>query len=87
VPPRRIMPRDGRRLELSAIRGPWHPSAGVGAVPVFAVRWTTKTGAWWAALHDFNEAAQQHLLAMCRWEDEEIGRPSATASLPWHGVR
>lgn len=70
--PRRFIPRAGL-LPLSAIRGPWRPSGVVGGVGVFAIVWATPSGGWWAALHDFEPAAQRRLIEACRLIDQQAG--------------
>jgi hypothetical protein len=69
APPRRIFPRDGRRLDLGAIRGPWRPSGAVHGCGVFAVIWSTRNADYWAPLHDFEPSAQLRLIELCRHLD------------------
>lgn len=75
--PRRFVPAAGRPLILSNIRGPWRPSGAVGGAGVFAVVWHSRSGAFWAPLHDFEPAAQLQLIAECRWIDQQAGFPGA----------
>lgn len=68
----RIRPRPGLKLDLSAIRGPWWlPARSIEPAPMFTVAWQTASGAcFWAALHDFDEATQRHLLSECARSDQ-----------------
>lgn len=70
--PRRFYPTPGRRLTLSSVRGPWRPSGTVAGVGVFAVIWTTPSGALlWAPLHDFEAIDALRLIEACRGLDQE----------------
>lgn len=63
----RIRPRPGLKLDLSTIRGQWWlPARAVDHCAMFAVTWQIPSGVcYWAALHDFNDATQRHLLSEC----------------------
>lgn len=69
--PVRIYPTHGRPLDISVFRGqPWRPSGTSACCIVFAVTWQSHSGrTFWAALHDFDEFTQKHLLAECARHD------------------
>ena len=71
--PRRFRPLSGRLLTIDNVRGPWRPSGAVGGACVFAVVWSTRSGDFWAALHDFEPADQLRLIESCRWSDRCAG--------------
>jgi hypothetical protein len=56
---------------LTDIKGQWHPSGAVAGAGIFAVIWQTARGVCWAALHDFEPAAQLTLVSACRANDHE----------------
>ena len=68
-PARRFLPLRGRLLTLRNVLGPWRPSGAVGAVGVFAVCWSTRSGEFWAPLHDFEPASRDRLIEECRCLD------------------
>lgn len=75
-PPQRFRPRPGTLLTLSNIRGPWRPSGAVSGAGVWGICWETRSGPFWAALHDFAPADQLRLIEACRRIDrEQFGRP------------
>ena len=76
-PARRFVPLHGRLLTLANIRGPWRPSGAAGGSGVFAVRWSTYCGDYWAPLHDFEPADQLRLIEACRRLDLDAGFPPA----------
>jgi hypothetical protein len=65
-----------RRLSIANIRGEWWPSHP-DACGVFAVSWQTRSGVFWAALHDFDDATQRELIGVCRFIDRQRGFPGA----------
>jgi hypothetical protein len=71
--PRRFWPSRGVPLTLDNIRGPWRPSGAVCGACVFAVVWSTRSGDWWAPLHDFCPETQLRLVESCRWQDRAAG--------------
>lgn len=75
--PRRFHPPCGGRLSFGNVRGPWRPSGTVGGLGVFAVVWSTRSGEFWAPLHDFDAASQLRLIDSCRWLDRYAGYPGA----------
>ena len=75
--PRRFFPRRGGRLTMGVIRGPWRPSGAVAGAGVFAVVWSTRSGDFWAPLHDFEPADQLRLIDACGWVDQHAGFPGA----------
>ena len=77
LPPRRFVPRYGQLLTMENIRGDWRPSGAVAGAGVFAVVWSTRSGDWWAPLHDFTPADQLRLVEACRWLDRAAGYPGA----------
>lgn len=69
-PSNRIWPKQGLKLDISVIRGQWAPSGFVDCAGVFAVTWRTPSGRnFWAALHDFDDFTQRHLIAECARHD------------------
>lgn len=72
-PLRRFFPARGGLLTLEQIRGPWRPSGTVAAAGVFCVLWSTRSGDFWAPLHDFEPASQLRLIEACRHLDQESG--------------
>lgn len=74
-PPRRFVPLRGQYLTTGNIRGAWRPSGTVAASGVFAVVWETRSGTFWAPLHDFAPADQLRLIeASRRLDEEQFGR-------------
>lgn len=76
--PRRFMPRPGQALTLDNVRGPWLPSGTVNCCGMFAVVWSTRSGDFWAPLHDFAPVDQLRLIDACRQLDRFAGHP-----VPW----
>ena len=72
-----MLPNAGRPLTLDDIRGLWRPSGSVAGAGLFAVVWTSRSGTWWAPLHDFALPDQMQLIDMCRAEDHRAGYPGA----------
>ena len=70
-PARRFRPRHGEVLTMDCIRGHWRPSGTVAGAGVFAVVWSTRSGDFWAAVHDFCEADQLRLIDACRRVDRQ----------------
>jgi hypothetical protein len=70
--PRRFSPPCSGYLTIDQVRGLWRPSGAVGGVGVFAVVWETRSGTFWAALHDFCPADQLRLIEACRFMDRDI---------------
>jgi hypothetical protein len=81
--PRRFYPRAGRRLSVHNVRGEWRPSGTAAGVGVFAVVWSTPSGAWWAPLHDFEPAAQLHFIAACAELDQEADGRGIASGQVW----
>ena len=77
APPRRFTPFRGQSLTLAHVRGPWRPSGAVDGLGVFAIVWETYRGSFWAALHDFEPAAQLRLIEACRRMDHMAGFPGS----------
>ena len=69
--PRRFLPRRGQALTLDVVRGPWRASGTVAGLGVFAVVWETRSGPYWAAVHDFEPSDQLRLIEACRRLDRE----------------
>ena len=76
-PARRFVPLRSQLLTLNNVRGPWRPSGTVGGAGVFAVVWMTRSGDFWAPVHDFEPADQLRLIEACRRLDREAGYPGA----------
>ena len=74
-PPQRVHPGGGAGLTICDIGGLWHPSSAVNACGMFAVRWSTSKGEYWAPLHDFTPAAQRCLIEECRRLDAIANGP------------
>jgi hypothetical protein len=70
-PPRRFRPPRGQLLTLGNIRGSWRASGAVDGNGFFSVTWSTRSGDWWAPLHDFTPADQLRLIEMGREQDHE----------------
>lgn len=83
--PRRFVPNRGERLTLQNIIGEWWPTGSVAGAGVFAVRWATRSGEFWAPLHDFEPDDALRLIDACRDEDRAQGLPGAPAW--WKGTR
>lgn len=73
--PRRWRPSRGQALTMDCIRGMWRPSGAVGGAGVFAVVWSTRSGDFWAAVHDFTVADQLRLIDDCRQIDHQANGP------------
>ena len=73
--PRRFTSPHGAALTMEHVCGPWRPSGAVAACGMFAVVWSTRTGDFWAPLHDFAPADQLRLIQACRWADQHAGLP------------
>lgn len=71
APPRRFQPRAGRLLTMENVRGPWRASGTTEAINAFIVIWETRSGMFWAPLHDFDRAAIAHFIDQCRRHDQE----------------
>lgn len=74
-PLRRFCPTRGRAFTIDCIRGLWRPSGSVAGAGVFAVVWTTRSGDFWAPVHDFCAADQLRLVDACRQIDREANGP------------
>lgn len=78
--PQRFFPSQDTYLNRGHIRGPWRPTSAVAGCGVFAVRWSTPAGDFWAPLHAFDHDTQIELIAECEAADREAGYPGAW---PW----
>ena len=67
--PHRFYPSHGQALIMDCTCGKWRPSGAFAIAGVFAVVWTTRSGDFWALVHDFCAVEQQRLIEDCRQVD------------------